>query len=192
MRYGKPKQGFTLIELLVVIAIIAILSVIGLTALASAREKARDSARRLDLSQFQHHLLSYYDDHNSTFPLVSGDASGATVEPDHSRAPSGAPTGVFVSGGSMIPTYLDQEVEDPYVGREGHEYYYIANCNTESCALATGATDYIIYVRMEIGNYYYALGPGGRITDVSDKKSNPPTCPGTASGDARTACTPPS
>lgn len=181
------KKGFTLIELLVVIAIIAILSVIGLTALSSAREKARDSARRLDMSQFQHNLVSYYDDHDQVFPLVSGDVTGATVVPDHSQTETDAPTGVFAIGGAIIPDYIANPVIDPFEGRGGHEYFYISNAT-----FVDGATDYVIYTKMEIGNYYYALGPSGRISDVPDRYETPPSCPGLASADPTTQCTPPS
>lgn len=42
----KRSKGFTLIELLVVIAIIGILAVLVLLALSSARQSARDAARK--------------------------------------------------------------------------------------------------------------------------------------------------
>lgn len=57
----KPL-GFTLIELLVVISIIGILSVIGLNSFGSARIKARDSARKTDLSTVSKALELYYND----------------------------------------------------------------------------------------------------------------------------------
>jgi len=56
----KNQKGFTLIELLVVIAIIGILSSIVLASLNSARAKARDARRKVDLKQVQTALELYY------------------------------------------------------------------------------------------------------------------------------------
>jgi len=191
MPYANTKKGFTLIELLVVIAIIAILSAIGLTMLAGAREKARDSARRLDLSQFQHNLTSYFDDHMQQYPLAA-DTSGVTVTPDSSATSTLPATGLFLSGGAMIPDYIKEEVMDPLEGADDHGYHYIANCRAADCNAAAGASDYLIYTKLEVGNYYYALGPGGRVSDVVNQKLVPPSCPGVAAADPTAKCTPPS
>ncbi len=48
--YKKDKGGFSLIELLVVVAIIGVLSTIVLSAVISAREKARDVKRKAEIS----------------------------------------------------------------------------------------------------------------------------------------------
>uniref|UniRef100_A0A7C4R3W1 Prepilin-type N-terminal cleavage/methylation domain-containing protein n=1 Tax=candidate division CPR3 bacterium TaxID=2268181 RepID=A0A7C4R3W1_UNCC3 len=66
MKKNKEK-GFTLIELLVVIAIIGILAAIGLSALTSARKKARDSRRKADLREIANALELYYAD-NGVYP----------------------------------------------------------------------------------------------------------------------------
>ena len=54
-------KGFTLIELLVVVAIIGLLSSIVLASLNSARTKARDTRRLLDMRQIQTALALYKD-----------------------------------------------------------------------------------------------------------------------------------
>jgi len=55
------EKGFTLIELLVVISIIALLSSIVLSSLNSARVKARDTTRKIDLKQLETALEFLYD-----------------------------------------------------------------------------------------------------------------------------------
>ena len=183
---NQTKKGFTLIELLVVIAIIAILSVIGMTQFARAREKARDSERRIDMSQIQHAFISYYDDHNQHYPLVA-DVTQDPIIPDHSLTPTEAASGIFATGGLLIPAYLDHEFVDSQKGADGHGYHYVANCDTTDCVGATGATDYVFYTQLEVGGFYYALNPTGRISDVFNEYTVAPSCPqGTGN------CTPPS
>lgn len=63
----QGKKGFTLIELLVVIAIIGILSSIVMVSLTTARSKARDSRRIVDLKTIQLALAEYYSD-NIKYP----------------------------------------------------------------------------------------------------------------------------
>jgi len=55
------KKGFTLIELLVVISIIGFLSTLAVVSLKNAREKARDTRRKADLTQIRKALDLYYD-----------------------------------------------------------------------------------------------------------------------------------
>ncbi len=63
----KQGRGFTLIELLVVIAIIGILSSIVMVSLMTARSKARDSRRIVDVKTIQLALEQYYSD-NLVYP----------------------------------------------------------------------------------------------------------------------------
>jgi len=62
------RNAFTLIELLVVIAIIAVLAGMLLPALAGARENARRTACRNNLSQMGRALESYCGDYSSYYP----------------------------------------------------------------------------------------------------------------------------
>ena len=64
------KEGFTLIELLIVIAIIGILTALILPNYSGARERARDSRRKIDLNNIQQALRLYYNDAQS-FPQTA-------------------------------------------------------------------------------------------------------------------------
>jgi len=57
----NKNKGFTLIELLVVIAIVGVLSSVVLVSLNTARMKARDTQRLMDMREFQKALAFYYD-----------------------------------------------------------------------------------------------------------------------------------
>lgn len=67
------NKGFTLIELLVVIAIIGLLSSVVLASLSTARAKARDALRKLDLLQLSRAAELYYDSvSGSAYPATAG------------------------------------------------------------------------------------------------------------------------
>lgn len=62
IKQNNINKGFTLIELLVVIAIIGSLSAMLVPNFMAARERARDSVRKSDLSQIQKALELYKQD----------------------------------------------------------------------------------------------------------------------------------
>lgn len=64
----RPQKGFTLIEILVVVAIIGLLSTVVLTSLDSARAKARDARRLVDLREVRTALENYRVE-NGAFPI---------------------------------------------------------------------------------------------------------------------------
>ncbi|MEI6659824.1 MAG: prepilin-type N-terminal cleavage/methylation domain-containing protein [bacterium] len=68
------QKGFTLIELLVVISIISLLSSVVLSALNSARSKARDALRNQDVEQIKIAMNLYYHT-NGFYPAVGGSTS---------------------------------------------------------------------------------------------------------------------
>ena len=70
----KRSKGFTLIELLVVIAIIGILAVLVLLALSSARQSARDAARKSVANSIATANEIYWDQ-NSTYATDVGDTN---------------------------------------------------------------------------------------------------------------------
>lgn len=104
----SKTKGFTLIELLVVISIIALLSSVVLSALNSARAKARDAHRMGDLKAVQTALELYYND-NGSYPSTGSNWWGVGVNGFSSKSTSGA--GGYIPG--LAPQYIAVLPVDP-------------------------------------------------------------------------------
>ncbi|MDP3981474.1 MAG: type II secretion system protein [Chlamydiota bacterium] len=70
MNTHSLRDGFTLIELLVVIAVIAILSSLLMPALASARQRAKQTECANNLKQIGYALQMYAIDYDGKYPLA--------------------------------------------------------------------------------------------------------------------------
>ena len=111
------KRGFTLIELLIVIAIIGILVALILPNLSGARERARDTRRKIDLNNIQQALRLYYND-NQIFP-TTGNLSALTttyiavVPIDPSSSVSDIPYTYTSSGSTYILYATLENLSDP-------------------------------------------------------------------------------
>ncbi|KKU22057.1 MAG: General secretion pathway protein G [Candidatus Nomurabacteria bacterium GW2011_GWA1_46_11] len=106
LSFTKKQSGFTLIELLVVVAIIGLLSSVVMASLNSARAKARDAKRKVELKQIQAALEIYYNDNNA-YPVV-GTWWGLSVN-GGSKTTSGA--NAYIPG--LTPTYIPTLPADP-------------------------------------------------------------------------------
>jgi len=131
------RKGFTLIELLVVIAIIAILAAILFPVFAKARAKAHETKCLSNVKQIAMSLLMYANDHDGSFPMVTGNSS---VTP----APTPNMTG-------LVP-YTDME-------------YGIFKCPADDAARPPGAHP-CSYGFAGVGTEYYAVGTYGWISSA--------------------------
>src|ERR1035437_7634975 len=111
-RWEKTQSsGFTLIELLVVIAIIGVLSAVVLASLNTAREKARDAQRIVNVNQIATAIALYESDNNGVPPGESG------VE-----YVNGNPN--WIPG--LAPKYISSVPSDP-LDVEEHKFHYSRN-----------------------------------------------------------------
>ena len=114
------KKGFTLIETLVVIAILGIIATIVIVSLLGARDKARDSKRKAEISQIGRFLtISCYlpDAGNGTYDLIDVAQELLAKNPQYQ-------------------TYFKVIPRDPKTGTDTEsKYMYIVSDNGNKCAL---------------------------------------------------------
>ncbi len=119
MKKVGDKHGFTLIEVLIVVAIIGILASVILVSTNTAREKARDAKRTLDLKELRTALLLYYDA-NKRYPTNSEFAKGV----------DGTPAGYKY----LAPTYIPQVPTDPLT-KASYKYISVTDGTTKTSCL---------------------------------------------------------
>lgn len=107
---SRPQKGFTLIELLVVIAIIGILASVVLASLNSAREKARDSARKAYLRQL-FTAIEMYQNETGAYPSSDGWVDVGTGTLSLALVPNYIPV-IQTSKGSVMYQYWRKDYRD--------------------------------------------------------------------------------
>jgi prepilin-type N-terminal cleavage/methylation domain-containing protein len=79
-RCRKGHEGFTLVEILVALAMVGILTGLCISAVSSAKKKARRTICLNNLKQLSSVIRMYADDHNDKLPTVGNERSWGVVE----------------------------------------------------------------------------------------------------------------
>jgi prepilin-type N-terminal cleavage/methylation domain-containing protein len=129
------KRGFTLVELLVVIAIISMLASMVLSSINTARVKARDARRIMDIQQIYLALNLFYAKYGC-LPITNGTACSGAIGWsdyniggwDYSSQPAGSPTflGFLQTSGfiSKVPADpVNNMTGDGTSGQFAYRYY---------------------------------------------------------------------
>ena len=140
---NSKSKGFTLIELLVVISIIALLSSVVLSSLNSARVRARDAKRLVDIKQLVTAISLYLNDNNGNFPSNAGCLNGWCCL-GHGDAGTCWTVGSGYHGStaldtSLSPKYISKISDDPLnnTTRYGDAYMYRTFVDANGTSVAT-------------------------------------------------------
>lgn len=121
MKQKSKQLGFTFIELLVVVAIITLLSAIVLTALKTARIKARDARRAADVHQISNALAYVYDKYGS---LPCRAFSNSKDDPNFMN---------FLSNERLVAGTIKDPLNDP-----NYYYHFLTFKSSPTAACGTG------------------------------------------------------
>lgn len=144
----KIIKGFTIIELLIVIAIIGILSAMIGVSVNNYQKRARDTARKSDLSQYRVSLESFANRNSGLYPS----RTSATLAATTLCTDLGLTTAVCAA--------------DP-TDSGNYRYYYISDGSGSGGA---NATTFALYGYMEsvtTNNYFVLCSSGDNLTKSS-------------------------
>ena len=159
--FKNTKKGFSLIELLIVVAIMGILSAVVLSSLGTAREKARDASRILDVKDMVKLLVIESDTGNV-------DLTGCTTADADTRTCDG-PGGVDYFSDYADPS--KQPLVNPVLCNDASIEDCQYSISKKNGSAGGGTEDFQICFYLEYGSgdltsgMHAIEGPIGRLTD---------------------------
>ena len=138
------KKGFTLIELLVVIAIIGILSSVVVVSLNSARAKARDAKRELDVQMVSKALAMYFDSSGAYHATIA--TLSPTYLPTAPVAPNVGETYSYVPSADGLSYHLGARLEQVTSGVG-------VLASDRDCNSSSGATTNLCFATGVVGGF---------------------------------------
>lgn len=162
---NKQKQkGFTLIELLVVISIVSVLSSVVLASLNTARKKARDTQRLMDMREFQKALAFYYDKYGQypmgdSVPLADGgDAHNNSFGWDVGSGIENSR--ILLREDPKILEFISKTPQDPMQDAGDGYRYHRYDAGENGCDVSRGSYYVIAIPDMETSSGVYPQSPG--------------------------------
>lgn len=132
MFFNNKQKGFTLIELIIVIAIIGILSSVILIGVNSAKEKARDARRKMEINQIEKALV-FYAEQFGQFPNEDTcDSSIGTCTNECPCVPNQTnwPPNSGIANGLSTDGFMKIMPKDP-INNSTYYYWYEPCCNQD-------------------------------------------------------------
>ena len=146
-------KAFTLVEMLIVIVIIGILIASLMPRMQSAQWRARDVARKNDLSQIQTAIITSQSDRGARPGMTSNtakDANGTEIAWDVAN------TGLVVSkmAKNLQDAWMTQVPKDPNSSNDNYGLWDLSTAATES---NFGEYLYLVWKRNWVDNAWFAL-----------------------------------
>jgi len=167
--FKNKQKGFSLIELLIVVAIMGILSAIVLGSLGTAREKARDARRIMDVKDMSKILVEHSDNgDNALTGCTLADALASTCTYNTHVDTDG--DGVVETTELIFQDYADPSGQDGACDADSDSECDYSVSKKDGTA-GVGTEDFQICFFLEFGSgdleagVHAIEGPIGRITE---------------------------
>lgn len=129
------ERGFTLLEMLIAVIVLGILAMVIIPQITVSSDDAKVSAVKADLSAIRSAIEMYYQQHNSTYPPCTDDATGT---PGNFTL---ALTLYSDASGATAATKDATHIYGPYIKSDRLPINPFNNSNFVACNTATAVND---------------------------------------------------